>query len=75
VYKFESGLHQATKARVIPYVAADAFTFGLVEPVLWLAELTVLDRATCLAKVTYDESEKVEHWVVFKQAGLQIQGC
>jgi hypothetical protein len=75
VFKFESGFHQGSKARIIPYLAADAFTFGLAEPILWAAELTVLERATCIAKVTYDESGKVDKWVLYEKAGLQIQGC
>jgi hypothetical protein len=74
-FKFESGLHQGSKARIIPYLAADFFTLGLAEPLLWIMELTVMERATCIANVTYDESQKVEHWVVYKKASLQAQGC
>ena len=35
-YEFQSGFHQASKARIIPYLAADFFTVGLAELVLCL---------------------------------------
>jgi len=75
LFQFESGFHQVSKVRIIPYLATDAFTFGLAEPLLWAMELTVLEHAKCIAKVTYDESEKVENWVVYEKTGVQIQGC
>jgi len=75
LFKFESGFHQGSKVRIIPYLAADAFTFGLAEPILWAAELTLLERATCIAKVTYDASGKVENWELYEKTGVQIQGC
>lgn len=75
LFKFESGLRQGSKARIIPYLAADAFTLGLAELILWPMELTVLERAECIAKVTYDESQKVENWVVYEKAGVQIKSC
>ena len=75
VFEFESGLHQGSKARIIPYLAADVFTGGLAELLLWPMELTIMERAKCIANVTYDESQKVENWVVCKKAGLQVQGC
>jgi hypothetical protein len=71
--EFVSGLHQASKARIIAYLAADVFTLGLAELVLWPVELTVMERATCAAYVTYDERQKVESWRVVQKAG--VQGC
>src|SRR2546427_8807892 len=59
-FEFQSGLHQASKARIILYLAADVFTLTLAEIILWPMEMTVLERATCIANVTYDESQKVE---------------
>jgi hypothetical protein len=75
LFKFESGLSQGSKARIIPYLAADAITLGLAKLILWPMELTVLERAECIAKVTYDESQKVENWVVYEKAGVQIKSC
>src|SRR5437867_9656302 len=72
-FEFESGLHQGSKARVILYLAADVFTLTLAEIILWPMELTVLERAKCLAFVTYDPSQKVETWKVTQKDG--VQGC
>jgi len=72
-FEFESGFHQASKARVILYLAADVFTLTLAELILWPMELTVMERAKCLAFVTYDQSQKVEIWNVTQKDG--VQGC
>ena len=72
-FEFESGLHQASKARVILYLAADFFTLTLAEIILWPMELTVMERAKCIAFVTYDPSQKVETWKVAQKDG--VQGC
>jgi len=70
-FEFQSGFHQASKMRVVPYMAADAFTIGLAEILLWPMELTVLERANCVAVVTYDANEKVEESKVTKKDGVQ----
>ena len=72
-FEFESGLHQASKARVILYLAADFFTLTLAEVILWPMELTVMERAKCIAFVTYDPTQKVETWKVTQKDG--VQGC
>jgi hypothetical protein len=54
------GFHQASKVRILPYLAADVFTIGLAEQVLWSMELILLERATCVANVTYDRQQTVE---------------
>lgn len=70
-FEFQSGLHQASKVRIILYLAADVFTLTLAEIILWPLELTVLERATCIAVVTYDQSHTVETWSVTKKGGVQ----
>ncbi|MBM4139448.1 MAG: hypothetical protein FJ244_08275 [Nitrospira sp.] len=72
-FEFESGFHQGSKARIIPYVAADVLTFGLAELVLWPMELTVMERATCVGVATYDNDQKVQTWTVRQKGG--VQGC
>ncbi len=72
-FEFQSDLHQASKARVILYVAADFFTLCLAELVLWPMELTVMARASCVAVATYDPSQKVEAFAVTQKDG--VQGC
>jgi hypothetical protein len=64
VFEFQSGLHQASKARAILYVAADVFTLALAEIILWPIELTVLESATCTGVATYDTRQKIESWHV-----------
>ena len=70
-FEFQSGLHQASKVRIIPYLAADLITLGLAEIVLWPIELTVMERASCIANVTYDQQQKVESFNMNKRDGVQ----
>lgn len=72
-FEFESGLHQGSKSRVILYMAADLFTLGLAELILWPMEMTVMERAICHGLATYDQSLKVETWVISQKDG--VQGC
>lgn len=75
-FEFQSGLHQASKARVILYLAADVFTLGLAELILWPMELTVMERATCIGIAIYDQSQKAESWVVRKKSSEGgVQEC
>ena len=75
-FEFQSGFHQGSKARVILYLAADVFTLGLAELILWPMELTVMERATCIANATYGRSQKVETWNVNKKGSDGgIQDC
>jgi outer membrane protein assembly factor BamE (lipoprotein component of BamABCDE complex) len=73
VYEFVSGFHQGSKARIILYLAADVFTLALAELVLWPMELTVMDKAACIAHAAYDKDQRVETWVVKQKDG--VQGC
>lgn len=77
MFEFQSGLHQLSKLRVLPYFAADFITLGLAEAILWPMELTVMKDATCQAVATYDASQHVELWRLNKvnQSGLEAQGC
>ncbi|HWG96314.1 MAG TPA: hypothetical protein VN647_04445 [Nitrospira sp.] len=77
MFEFQSGMHQASKLRIIPYLAADVFTVCLAELILWPMEVMVLKEATCNAFATYDSSQNVETWRVNKasQSGLEAQGC
>lgn len=72
-FEFQSGLHSASKARVILYLAADLFTLCLAEIILWPVEMTVMERASCSAYATYDLAQKVETWKVSQKDG--VQGC
>lgn len=73
IFEFDSGLNQASKARVILYLAADVITVGLAELILWPLEMVVMERAKCNAVATYDHQQKVETWNVSQKDG--VQGC
>jgi hypothetical protein len=70
-FEFSSGFHQASKARIILYLAADIFTLCLAEIILWPIELTLMERATCNGFAAYDEAHKVETWKVSQKDGVQ----
>ena len=70
-FEFQSGMHGASKARIIPYLAADIVTLTLAEIILWPMELTVMESAICNGFATYDPSQKVETWKVSKKDGVQ----
>jgi hypothetical protein len=63
-FEFPSGMHQASKVRVVLYLAADVFTLTLAELVLWPLEMTLLESATCTGIATYDSNLKIESWMV-----------
>lgn len=71
IYEFASGLHQGSKARIILYLAADVFTLALAELILWPIELTVMEKAVCIAHATYDKDQRVEAWMVRQKDGVQ----
>ena len=74
IFEFQSGFNQASKVRSVFYVAADVFTLGLAEIVLWPLEMTALDSATCTGIATYDSHFKVESWAVADKKN-STQGC
>jgi hypothetical protein len=63
-FEFISGLHQASKARIVLYLAADVFTLTLAEVLIWPLELTAMDAAKCNGIATYDQDQKVTSWWV-----------
>lgn len=76
MFEFQSGAHQASKARVIPYLAADVFTLGLAEVILWPLELTAFEAATCHGMATYNTQQKVIAWEAKPKAGQSsVQDC
>lgn len=72
-FEFQSGMHGASKTRVILYIAGDLVTLGLAEVIFWPLELTLMKSATCNAYVTYDSSQKAQTWQLKQKSG--VQGC
>ncbi|NBY21718.1 MAG: hypothetical protein EBQ73_02375 [Gammaproteobacteria bacterium] len=76
VFQFQSGFHQASKIRALPYLAADVFTLTLAELILWPIELTAMETATCTGAATYDGNLKVVTWVVNRKTDSSgVQEC
>lgn len=73
LFEFQSGMHGASKARIILYIAGDLVTLGLAELIFWPMELTVMNSATCNASANYDSSQKVDVWKLTQKDG--VQGC
>jgi len=60
MFEFISGLHQASKSRILLYIAGDFFTLGLSELVFWPLELAVLDGKEGRAVATYGSDNTVQ---------------
>ncbi|HEY8035220.1 MAG TPA: hypothetical protein VIF37_06485 [Methylobacter sp.] len=75
IFEFQSGMHQASKVRALPYLAADVFTLSLAELILWPLELTAMDSATCIGIATYDSMLKVDRWSVTRKKDASAQDC
>ena len=73
-FEFMSGLHQASKARVVLYLAADIFTLALTEVLFWPLELTAMKEATCNGVATYDDDQKIISWNVHNKQN-SAQSC
>lgn len=69
IFEFTSGLHEASKARIVLYIAGDVFTLGLAELVFWPMELAVLDGSQGRAIVTYSQDNIVKVLHVTKKDG------
>jgi len=75
IFEFRSGLHEATKVRFLPYLAADVFTIGLAEIVLYPLESSLFDSATCTGIATYDTKMKVNTWGLTLKKSSSSQSC
>jgi outer membrane protein assembly factor BamE (lipoprotein component of BamABCDE complex) len=69
VFEFIDGNSQASKLRIVPYVAADLFTIGLAELVLWPVELSLLQGSEGRAVVTFDQENRAKTVQITKRDG------
>jgi hypothetical protein len=60
MFEFKSGYNQASKSRILLYIAGDFFTAGLSELVFWPLELAWLDGTEGRAVATYGSDNKVQ---------------
>jgi len=75
IFEFRSGVNQAAKLRFLPYLAADVFTIGLAEIVLYPLEASLFDSATCIGIATYDSTMKVNTWGLSLKKSSSEQSC
>jgi hypothetical protein len=69
IYEFIDGNNGASKLRILPYIAADVFTLGLAELVLWPLEISVLQGSEGRAIVTFDADNVAKVVKVTKKNG------
>jgi hypothetical protein len=58
----------------LPYLAADVFTIGLAEIILWPLELSLLDSAKCTGIASYDSKLNAKTWNLSSK-GSSAQDC
>ncbi len=58
-FEFKNGFDQASKARILLYLAGDLFSAGLGEFVFWPIEANALDGEQCWGSVRYDSNDHV----------------
>ena len=69
VFEFVDGNSEASKFRIVPYIAADLFTIGLAELILWPTELALLQGSEGRAVVTFDQDNRAKTVMVTKRDG------
>ena len=68
-YEFSDGLPNASKSRIVLYVAGDVFTICLAEVIFWPTELALLKAKEGTAVATYNTEEIVTELSVTKRDG------
>src|SRR5215510_2041110 len=69
VFEFVDGNSEASKFRIVPYIAADLFTIGLAELILWPTALALLQGSEGRAVVTFDQDNRAKTVMVTKRDG------
>jgi hypothetical protein len=67
-FEFIDGNSGGYKVRVLPYLAADVFTIGLAEIILWPLEKFALEGASDKAIISYNAEHKVNEIKVSKKS-------
>ena len=68
-YEYEDGPHQATKLRVLIYLAGDVFTLFLSEVIFWPIELVIKSNIARVGNADYDEYSQLLAWKVKDRKG------
>ena len=71
-YEYSDGPHQASKGRVLIYIAGDVFTFFLSELIFWPIEAYATNRVKRVGTAYYDDDDMVLMWTVNRLNGEQL---
>ena len=63
-YKYIDGVHQASKARIVIYIAGDIFLLFLPELIFWPIELYAKQEMQRLGTAYYDHGNAILYWTV-----------
>jgi hypothetical protein len=71
-YQYKNGPHQASKGRVILYIAGDVFTLFLSELIFWPIEAYASGRTDRIGTAHYDASNLLENWTIDRPGGERL---
>jgi len=71
-YQYKNGPHEASKGRVVLYIAADVFTAFLSELIFWPIEAYASKQTERIATAQYDNDNKLVGFAVDRQGGERL---
>lgn len=71
-FEFLDGIHGASKARIILYLAGDIFTAGLSELIFWPIEANAFDGKQCRGTVSYNANDRVTGYNILDSDGDRL---
>jgi hypothetical protein len=71
-YQYKDGPHQASKGRVVLYIAGDVFTLFLSELIFWPIEAYASKQTERIATAHYDGANQLESWAVDRPGGERL---
>ena len=71
-YEYANGPHQASKGRIVLYIAGDVFTIFLSELVFWPIELYAKGRTERIATAYYDPDNRLGMWTIARPGGKDV---
>jgi len=68
-FDYGNGPHQASKGRIVLYIAGDIFTLFLSELIFWPIELYAKGRTERVATAYFDQTNHLRMWTVARPGG------
>jgi hypothetical protein len=72
IYRYKDGPPQASKGRVVLYIAGDVFTVFLSELIFWPIEAYASGRTDRVAAASYDAENNLVSWAVDRPGGERL---